>query len=207
MIYRECFLWQSHISMESVDIFNSGLSTEWMKRSYCGHAFEERLLLLCHYELSIIQNHHFGCTSMLDIGYLTIQLVPIQLFQVTGDFNKMLALQRLLEPYGICEVCLFAHTSICGISKLIEVLFLLWVLLLNASFQFTLSCPYEIIGIYIFRSLGSIWNGMGFRPIYVLMENIKCESNYFFVSCLESWMQRRRGWSIMQDKYHFIKFS
>ncbi|RZR79554.1 hypothetical protein BHM03_00005275 [Ensete ventricosum] len=40
------------------------------------------------------------------IGKLVQQLYKlIDVHELTGDLDKMIALQRLLEPYGICEVC------------------------------------------------------------------------------------------------------
>ncbi|KAL3578934.1 hypothetical protein D5086_020438 [Populus alba] len=36
--------------------------------------------------------------------------------ELTGDFNKMVALQRILEPYGICELPLVQHSNNYAVS-------------------------------------------------------------------------------------------
>ncbi|KAG6758142.1 hypothetical protein POTOM_038478 [Populus tomentosa] len=57
-----------------------------------------------------LDKHYF-----LRAGKLKYQLVGrlshSNPFQLTGDFNKMVALQRILEPYGICELPLVQHSN------------------------------------------------------------------------------------------------
>jgi acetolactate synthase small subunit len=40
--------------------------------------------------------------------------------QLTGDLHTMVALQRMLEPYGICEVCIERSLCRCTIVSIIR---------------------------------------------------------------------------------------
>lgn len=67
------------------------------------------------------------------------------MLQLTGDFNKMVALQTLLEPYGICEV----PSDTCAVAA--NFAYRAYRFLIFIRERRALSCPVNLVEIFCFN--------------------------------------------------------